>query len=95
MHTQHVAFPPHNSSLSHIFPTPADAPRLTIPEKEVSTPIQVEEGQPLSLICDIEGNPEPTVIWYNHSEPFISETERVTVSMESKYLMCDVFLLMF
>ncbi|XP_043238684.1 hemicentin-1-like isoform X2 [Amphibalanus amphitrite] len=66
------------------------APRLTIPESELREPIQVEEGQPLSLTCYVEGNPEPTVIWYNHSEPFISETERVTFPSARELLLQSV-----
>ena len=60
--------------------SPTDAPRLAISEEEMHEPIQLEDGQPLSLTCDIEGNPEPTVVWFNHSEPFISETDTVQVS---------------
>ena len=58
-------------------------PRVTITEEEMNRPIQLEEGQPLSLTCEIESDPEATVVWFNGSEPFISETDDVKVSKSS------------
>ncbi|KAA3671155.1 uncharacterized protein DEA37_0004329 [Paragonimus westermani] len=44
------------------------APRFTTPLP--STPIQIEEGSPVRLNVEVDGEPLPEVTWYRNGQPF-------------------------
>ncbi|XP_037080664.1 hemicentin-2-like isoform X2 [Pollicipes pollicipes] len=65
-------------------------PRLTASADELARPVQVEEGLPVSLLCQVEGNPPPTVVWFNQSRPIVAETGRIKFPSARELLLEEV-----